>query len=1526
MDPTSDERPGMADSDAGPDLPPEPEAGGSEGPDGGAGGSRRARKKRSFGRHVLRWVMWTLVAVTLVVFALLQTGQGQNLVVDGALSRIRDSLAGELTVGTVRSGTLLTGATLIDVRVTAEGGREFFRADSLEVRYSPLALLRGAPRVRDVTVWGLGLEISRYGGEPSFNVTRLVRRLAGADTAITAVVEAADSARSLSLGTVQVRGGTIEILSPIADGQRASRALPSPDGEGDLRRMAFEDLDFEVADVSVSLSAGDTLFHGQLRAFATHAAILPEELVIQDARGDLVMGSEGLSLTDGRFRMPASRLAGELRVGPRASGGPWVFRTTLATERPSQLRDLTWLDERIPGGTYSGAATVTIEDGIRVGLDGAVIEVGGSTVGLDGNVRFADEMGLDNLTVDASPLALERLEPWIPRDVPIDGFVRGAVTFSGTFSDLTAAGRATLVPAGYNGAPTTLDFSGTLHQGTNPGATNLSAVIAPVNYRLLDLWLPDFPLEGDGRLDVEVSGRADQGLQVRVDATHRAAGVESRGNASGTMVRSSPGDWTADLTGALEPLALELLASVRPDLQLGGEVSGPVSARGRLRDLQVTGDLQTEDGQFILDGVVDARRLGSFYRLDIEGRGVSLSRLSSRLPEPSEWNGLLSIEGRGLAPDSMDATATLALTSSRIGGLHIDTISANLRASGGILTVDSLAGVLGKVEIAGSGRLGIVAPLDGEARLTFQTDSLIGLRPLLLGDSVTAKDTLSVLERDFLGLQGVDVASLPDTADVRMRGSVQGVVRLVGSVDALDVELDMSVRDAVYGPNRVDSATVRLTAGDLPAFDGAWDVTLDAFGVEWEERAFRSVQMDGDMDRQAGRATLDVERRVGEVLQADGGFALDSLGARIQLDQASVSLDNLGYLLERPAVIQWTRNSLEIEDLGIRRADDDPMAFTASGTLSRSGESDFHLVTEGLHLGRLIRVAEIPGWDIAGHTDLDLRVTGPANAPVIDASFTVEEPRLDEMVLTSLDGVFHYSDQDIELDMSASDDGGIVFSVDGNVPYDLGLAEIADRAVRRPMDLSITADSIDAAVALAYFSDLEDVAGKVTADVRVRGTTERPEPDGSIQLEGGGWSLDAIGVRHSAVSGGLRLRPDRTIDVDLATFASGSSTVRGTMSIEDLTDPALDLAITFAGFQAVDRLDIEGRISGDLTLTGRYSRPVIQGDLSVDRGTLFVDEFARNATVVDLLDPRLFADTTAFSAQPLLRDIRNPFLERLTVDVQLDVPRDTWLRSPDMSVEIGGQDLTLLYDRSEGDVVLVGDLEALRGSYRIFGRTFNVSEGTVRFLGFPGINPTLDIEATTRVRRLDDPPLNVTANVTGTLTLPQVDLSSDEAGLVQSDLLSYLLLGRPSSELATGQQAFLNSAVGTATNVISGVVAAQLGSALAEGIGLDYLSITQAGDFGFASTSLAGFANTQVEIGQYLGPNAFLVLVFRPLSSQGAEGDLFGGTRLEWALSDDYTFEGFWEDRSLRTRTGAFGNLGDQGTIVGAFIFREWGY
>ena len=73
--------------------------------------------------------------------------------------------------------------------------------------------------------------------------------------------------------------------------------------------------------------------------------------------------------------------------------------------------------------------------------------------------------------------------------------------------------------------------------------------------------------------------------------------------------------------------------------------------------------------------------------------------------------------------------------------------------------------------------------------------------------------------------------------------------------------------------------------------------------------------------------------------------------------------------------------------------------------------------------------------------------------------------------------------------------------------------------------------------------------------------------------------------------------------------------------------------------------------------------------------------------------------------------------------------------------------------------------------------------GTIDFVGTPGLDPNLDIDAVFETRS-DVGPIRITVNITGTSLSPQLTLDS-EPPLPESDRYCYLLFSAPCIGMAT---------------------------------------------------------------------------------------------------------------------------------------------
>jgi hypothetical protein len=142
----------------------------------------------------------------------------------------------------------------------------------------------------------------------------------------------------------------------------------------------------------------------------------------------------------------------------------------------------------------------------------------------------------------------------------------------------------------------------------------------------------------------------------------------------------------------------------------------------------------------------------------------------------------------------------------------------------------------------------------------------------------------------------------------------------------------------------------------------------------------------------------------------------------------------------------------------------------------------------------------------------------------------------------------------------------------------------------------------------------------------------------------------------------------------------------------------------------------------------------------------------------------------------------------------------------------------------------------------------------------------------------------------------------------------------------TGFDEGLASGLGT---YFAGAVASQVGTAIAQEIGFDYLAVSRGDVLGDADVAENFFSTTQFEVGRYLGEDIFVVFVLgdRGDGAGGGGGPqaLLRGVRVELALSEEWFVEGFAEDRFLRGAAG-LGQTGLGGKVFGMLIFRDWGY
>jgi hypothetical protein len=245
------------------------------------------------------------------------------------------------------------------------------------------------------------------------------------------------------------------------------------------------------------------------------------------------------------------------------------------------------------------------------------------------------------------------------------------------------------------------------------------------------------------------------------------------------------------------------------------------------------------------------------------------------------------------------------------------------------------------------------------------------------------------------------------------------------------------------------------------------------------------------------------------------------------------------------------------------------------------------------------------------------------------------------------------------------------------------------------------------------------------------------------------------------------------------------------------------------GHLALERLPLRGTVGGAGVLDGSVQlsspegAPHVSGKITLREAQVLIDELASRGTPG--------GGPGALTLPPWADPARG--------EVTVAIPRNCWIRSSDLEVEIGGE----LRVTKEGNVVqLWGDVETLRGSYRFQGKVFTVTKGRVSFTGSEIPDPALEVEARHRLRdRLTGEDITVFVDLTGTATAPVVALRS-EPPMEELDILSYLLMGRPSSELVAAEQ---NALVRSVSGLLAGRATQRLARSVGEALGFDTFEI-----------------------------------------------------------------------------------------------------
>ncbi|TNE84687.1 MAG: hypothetical protein EP330_28875 [Deltaproteobacteria bacterium] len=802
--------------------------------------------------------------------------------------------------------------------------------------------------------------------------------------------------------------------------------------------------------------------------------------------------------------------------------------------------------------------------------------------------------------------------------------------------------------------------------------------------------------------------------------------------------------------------------------------------------------------------------------------------------------------------------------------------------------------------------------IDGDVGTLGTLDGTVTLAELDLG----LVSALAELEEPLSGKVDATLKLTGDAADP--------VLDLSGlAVRNFDGDIDVTGEVQAYA-NRVYPRLDATIAGEpLVSLGGELPVNLDLA----DARLLPDESVDLDIALRAG--SLDrLERWAGTLPPgaASGAVTLSGTLGDADVRGAGVAeLDAAGW--QRPARVEW---SVERQGDALVYWADVFEGFDRRGELKgtaqtraeeifawalRGGEEppwdDYDLYATGLD-GEL-RMRQVPAsslfalagspMDVEGELEGFLIVGGSATRPVAETAIRWLGGRIGtaKVDIANIE-LFHEDGTYLPTVALSFTDGGSFF-LGGEVPLTVDLAEPDwTKWQSGELDLSMGGEGIPLGLVAAVDPGISKADGMLVLDGTIEGRLDKPEPDLSAKIVKAQLDYLPLGIRlkdfgmeltanerlvslKSLQAHSVPLRRNlKSGFLDVVEEGPAALRARGSMRIDEWTPGTVNGRIDLDNALLSAQDDQLLRISGGIDISDTWPELNVNGRLKVDQGFIALDSAAFFTTAPLALDENLVVVRRDFSppGEEEVEEIEPPLYEKFNVGIVFDMNRSVEadiimpflddlgalgasITSADVSVRLDGEGRIAM---KGGDLALLGEVEVIGGKARVIQSNFDLTEGTISFVGDDFTNPILDLAGAMAVSGGQ-----VDMRVRGTPSEPQIDFSSEEYP-DQQQVFTILLTGRAPDELSEGQGAAAASAAG----------------------GLLLQSV-------LGGTSLGGFSvepDGTVSVGVPVAPSVFVRSTFSPRP----EIDENSVTVVaEWALARKLVLEAAWGDQE------SWGNL-----------------
>ena len=595
-----------------------------------------------------------------------------------------------------------------------------------------------------------------------------------------------------------------------------------------------------------------------------------------------------------------------------------------------------------------------------------------------------------------------------------------------------------------------------------------------------------------------------------------------------------------------------------------------------------------------------------------------------------------------------------------------------------------------------------------------------------------------------------------------IKGKIKGKGLLSGTQEKPKAEGNLDIQQFVFEKNNINQAKVNFILSMDETFANNLSLSVDKVQLDANEIKDIQLTLDGPLTKH--KLTLRSNVMDNQIsLALNGGYKKDEQLWQGTLEQLSAKGKLIGSWQQKQASpLILSAKKAVLEQLCLL---DRPSHICLNGQWQPE-QSQALIDIKKLNLKRIESFLPPEIKELTGEVNLDgtVNMTEKLNAKLdltlTPGIFSYELGTGEKIRLKHNKGAVHadYGDQQVTANLKLNLDE---HSILGNIaiPTQALESDVQTAPLKGHVKLNIK----DLGLVKIFVDEIEEIQGRVNADIKLGGIVSNPEVVGKVVLISEKISVPLVGIDFNKIDINLNATADKKVDIKGKIHSGQGNIALGGHLLMD-ADKKFPMLVTVKGdnFKVMDLPGMNAILTPDIKITNGQEGLKILGEVSIPQADVFLTTIPTGSKSV--------SDDVVLVGEGEEEEQAKGHLD---LDVMLKLGEHVHIKAFGLDTHLTGQ---MTVKQMPGQIMTAnGELRTTDGTFRALGQDLKIERAIISYAGGYLDNPGVNLKASKEIRSED---ILVGVRALGTVKEMEVSTYSSDPTLDTKDIESLLLTGQ----------------------------------------------------------------------------------------------------------------------------------------------------